>query len=838
MFIGVEVDSHQYSIHLTASYIESVPMVCIHLEKDGEKQGEVARISAEVVSGRQIKLIASANPVLSQFIKNSITIVDSTINQQIDMLSDSIVDMLNLMISQLSERSNMQVAMKTFIKEMILKVRESRNFGVQMIDQVSSTVNEALISSENFVQSGIRAKLEELLNKVNSLNSHLLRPIVETLKEFHVELVSDVQTFAKSNLVSVKSYLDIINLGDLFEDLVDEAIADSLEFIIVNVDNTILAFRHPVSQFIIITDSEIILTIPLKLNLENLKSLSSLEDLKEYFTKTSFFQKLEDSLKLTSSIQDYYYMAKAMYNMPSENKFPPFKGYAFVADFKHFQTFDNYYFDFASNCESSHILVMDGRNDNFTLTLTYGEDPTYDVRVGNDVVSFSSDASTTYNGNAVNLPIVTASGLIAFQQGNTIKTSLNDEFTIRFDTKSKLLSIEISPFYFAATGGLLGKFDNEPYFDFISPTGEKIDDVTSFAYAWETSDKSCSHENAYRGESTNSEAEEKCEQLYSSPDSNFRACFPVVPAKEFLSSCSKSLDDYCKLAKAYQTTCQLSGAVVPMPAECLVCDDASGNDYNGARSKNFNMKSVDVVVLVEEGSCLKTKGKVFARFMKKFFKQITSNMNKMRKPKTGFFMVGYGGPGPLKEPHVFTMRGKQFSSKKSDVIKRLRHVTISSEGSYTDGLAAIEYASKLPFRAGAQQIFVHLLCDQCSAQSSSSAEKLTEVLRSRNILYHHMSFRNIETSGKPAYGYDSERGYSKKGKKVNLSQILGSNDDVCYPLALQTNSAVWDANNMKSGDFVNVLSRHIGDNMPSVERQSCECVEDENGEAVSRCSFN
>ena len=97
----------------------------------------------------------------------------------------------------------------------------------------------------------------------------------------------------------------------------------------------------------------------------------------------------------------------------------------------------------------------------------------------------------------------------------------------------------------------------------------------------------------------------------------------------------------------------------------------------------------------------------------------------------------------------------------------MRHVTISSEGSYTDGLAAIEYASKLPFRAGAQQIFVHLLCDQCSAQSSvwssvwtlfnsnlygflqSSAEKLTEVLRSRNILYHHMSFRNIETSGKP-----------------------------------------------------------------------------------------
>ena len=152
---------------------------------------------------------------------------------------------------------------------------------------------------------------------------------------------------------------------------------------------------------------------------------------------------------------------------------------------------------------------MDGRNDNFTLTLTYGEDPTYDVRVGNDVVSFSSDASTTYNGNAVNLPIVTASGLvclinlfkinlstncicfqIAFQQGNTIKTSLNDEFTIRFDTKSKLLSIEISPFYFAATGGLLGKFDNEPYFDFISPTGEKIDDVTSFAYAWEVKNES------------------------------------------------------------------------------------------------------------------------------------------------------------------------------------------------------------------------------------------------------------------------------------------------------------------------------------------------------------
>ena len=56
---------------------------------------------------------------------------------------------------------------------------------------------------------------------------------------------------------------------------------------------------------------------------------------------------------------------------------------------------------------------------------------------------------------------------------------------MKYDIKTSLLSLEIDPFYFASTGGLLGVFDNEPAFDFISPDGELKTNAEDFAKSWE-----------------------------------------------------------------------------------------------------------------------------------------------------------------------------------------------------------------------------------------------------------------------------------------------------------------------------------------------------------------
>ena len=58
---------------------------------------------------------------------------------------------------------------------------------------------------------------------------------------------------------------------------------------------------------------------------------------------------------------------------------------------------------------------------------------------------------------------------------------------IQFDTRTNLLTIEVSPFFFASTGGLLGMFDNEPEFDLMKPDGSQAADVVEFANSWEVS---------------------------------------------------------------------------------------------------------------------------------------------------------------------------------------------------------------------------------------------------------------------------------------------------------------------------------------------------------------
>ena len=88
------------------------------------------------------------------------------------------------------------------------------------------------------------------------------------------------------------------------------------------------------------------------------------------------------------------------------------QGHAFVADFKHFRTFDGHYYDFTSSCESSHVLALDGRSGNFTMTITYGANPTYGVVVGIDRMTFSADGSVTSNGQSVELPVTSSSGLV------------------------------------------------------------------------------------------------------------------------------------------------------------------------------------------------------------------------------------------------------------------------------------------------------------------------------------------------------------------------------------------------------------------------------------------
>jgi len=70
-------------------------------------------------------------------------------------------------------------------------------------------------------------------------------------------------------------------------------------------------------------------------------------------------------------------------------------------------------------------------------------------------------------------------------EGNTIHVRRNDgDLDVACDFRKKLCSVDISPFYFGATAGMAGVYNNEPEDDFKTPRGIAVT-PTELGTEWE-----------------------------------------------------------------------------------------------------------------------------------------------------------------------------------------------------------------------------------------------------------------------------------------------------------------------------------------------------------------
>merc|ERR1739838_1237272 len=271
---------------------------------------------------------------------------------------------------------------------------------------------------------------------------------------------------------------------------------------------------------------------------------------------------------------------------------------------------------------------------------------------------------------------------------------------------------------------------------------------------------------------------------------------------------------------AYHFTCRMRGAPITMPSECLTCT-AMGTKSGYQGSTQLDVTGNDIVFILRESKCLNAK--TVGKFLRKFFKSKIMEPPSKKSKQNNYYRVGYGGPGGLKDPHTYTLTTKDnkiSTDKKNEVAKRIKHVIASADGTPSDGLHAVSYATKLQFRAGARQILIHLSCDGCSADSVRSQSEVDQALREKQISYHHMPLKSIVAKKKGAlYG-----------------QIMQDSNDACIAVASSPLGAVWDSSlGSKSKDFMAVFKTTLHEKLPQLGRQSCTCVIDEFGESVSRC---
>ena len=161
---------------------------------------------------------------------------------------------------------------------------------------------------------------------------------------------------------------------------------------------------------------------------------------------------------------------------------------------------------------------------------------------------------------------------------NSIRVDNDNGLTVICDLPSDRCTVNVTGWYFAKTGGLLGTYNNEPMDDFVSPSRTIAPSVEQFADSWTVGTK-CQLEN-YAIDlqvSPESPVHKMCAKYFIERDSIFRPCFGVVEPEPFMRMCinenanSNSIlseKDLCNVISFYNSECKSEGVIVKSPSVC------------------------------------------------------------------------------------------------------------------------------------------------------------------------------------------------------------------------------------------------------------------------------
>src|SRR6218665_1049011 len=188
------------------------------------------------------------------------------------------------------------------------------------------------------------------------------------------------------------------------------------------------------------------------------------------------------------------------------------------------------------------------------------------------------------------------------------------------------------------------------------------------------------------------------------------------------------------------------------PVRCEAPD--SGRTYYESSTFQFNEaapapKIADVVFIVQHSPC----NKGLLSKVKDLVDDLNTAMTREELSDTRYAIVGFGGKDHLTTPHIHTMDGQIFNTA-NKISQGLNKFDLEA-GELRDPMAAIRYAAKLAFRAGASKTFILLACDTCT-ENSIRYRDLQRALLDGDVRLHVMvqsliGLKSQSQSAKTAY---------------------------------------------------------------------------------------
>lgn len=593
-----------------------------------------------------------------------------------------------------------------------------------------------------------------------------------------------------------------------------------------------------------------------------LKDLKSLPHTK-YVSQLRQLQSIASTLWPTSdySMWDTFYSYKPTSDI--SNWVPPFKARATLSGRQNYMTFDNRHFEFAGEC--SYLLARDFIDGTFSVIVNYDKvrgdvvKKSISVLSGGKNIEIFSNNKINIDGKQTELPF-SASSTLVHREGDTVIVDNGHGMTVTCDLTYDRCTIELSGWHYNKTAGLLGTFDNEPSNDFMTSQRSRAMTPEQLADSWTVGPKCRVANHAVHVTETSADRRsvQLCAKFFEQQSSSLRKCFKQVDHKAFMDMCLDDMpfrsnrlpseSDVCNSVAFYVRECRQAGVFVPTPSHCMTCQLPNGKTFsNSTTLKGADVpQSADVVLVVSHRSC----NTELVNKLDNIVNQIDSSFKERGIKRARYSLVGYAGDAKLRTPHLHTMEG-EISQSKFKFGKALQNFRPSGADS-EDPLEAIEYASRLPFRAGVTKSILLLPCASCDQKAVHYGDVYRQ-LKLNDIRLHVLSQHNFQLKAKDKstsfiFGADSRGVYTNKD--VGSKDIVGDSGlraqllmpkDLCVALSAESHGAVFnslklvESKSVAQKKFLDVVSRVVAKKATPSDCQICDCLSDRRGSQTAVC---
>lgn len=281
--------------------------------------------------------------------------------------------------------------------------------------------------------------------------------------------------------------------------------------------------------------------------------------------------------------------------------FPPFSLHGQIGDGEHLFTFDGRHITFPGKC--NYVLAHDALDKNFTLVanLVNGKMASLTLFDKGDSVEVTKEGIVNLNGAPSELP-VHMNDIHVWRRYYSISILTRYGLNVLCSTDLRICHVTVSGYYHGRVRGLLGNGNHEPYDDFMTPTGQVVENDAAFGNAYKT-DSSCAEVASVDHKHG---TDEMCSQLFGS-GSPLRLCYFMINHKNFKEACVHAVssaqdkkDAACSIAKLYASTCRLEHIPAMVPDTCAKCnvdnkDVELGDDFN----VQLPQKQADIVIALD-----------------------------------------------------------------------------------------------------------------------------------------------------------------------------------------------------------------------------------------------